>query len=172
MVRPVSTLMRCAAVVSISAMAFPLAIAAASAAPAGTNGTTLVPLKNVLHTCDFSQTASTPQGASADASVISVIRATGGTVSAELHLSDPSSPATHYDVRLIQMPRVSQSPCGPGAPGVAVGSLDSDGAGQATTTLQDGIRSGTTGAWVVVQRPNPHGQDPAEFYSSDFVAPV
>ncbi|MBV9722150.1 MAG: hypothetical protein JO082_09550 [Mycobacterium sp.] len=112
------------------------------------------------------------QTARTDASVTSVIRAGGGTVSAEVQLSDPSSPGTHYEVRLIQMPRVSQAPCGPGAPGVAAGSLDSDGAGQARTTLQDSIRSGTTGVWVFVLRPGQFSQDPAAFYSSDFVAPV
>ena len=153
-------------------MAFPLATATASAAPTGTNGTTRVPLKNVLRTCGFSLVLSNVQMDRSDASVSAVIRATGGTVSAEVHLSDPSKPGTHYDVRLIQAPRESQSPCGPGAPGVAVGSLDSDGAGQATTTLQDSIRSGTTGVWVLVERPGPFSQDPAEYYTSDFIASV
>jgi hypothetical protein len=95
-----------------------------------------------------------------------------GRVTAEVHLSDPGSPSTHYDVRLIQLPRVSESPCGPGDPGVAIGGLDTDGAGQATTTLQDNIQSGTTGIWIFIQRPNPYSQAPAEFYTSDFVAPV
>ena len=43
---------------------------------------------------------------------------------------------------------------------------------QATTTLQDTIQSGTTGAWVFIQRPNPYSQGPAEFYTSDFIDPV
>jgi len=166
------TLARCAAILASAAAALSFAAAAASAAPAGNTGTTLVPLKNVLRTCDFSPTNSTLQAARADASVTSVIRAAGGKLTADVRLSDPSSPGTHYDVRLIQAPRGSQSPCGPGAPGVTVGSLDSDGAGQASTTLQDGIGSGTTGAWVFVQRPGQFSQDPAEFYTSDFVAPV
>ncbi|MDT5229593.1 MAG: hypothetical protein QOJ56_3910 [Mycobacterium sp.] len=55
-------------------------------------------------------------------------------------------------------------------PGVAVGGLDSDGAGQATTTLQDSIQPGTTGVWVFIQRPSQFSQNPAEFYTSDFVA--
>jgi hypothetical protein len=29
------------------------------------------------------------------------IHAAAGTVTAEVHLSDPGSPSTHYDVRLI-----------------------------------------------------------------------
>jgi hypothetical protein len=167
-----STLTRCATVLAITATAFPFATVTAPAAPTGINGTTLVPLKNVLRTCGFSLALSNVQMDPSDASVTAVIRSTGGTVSAEVHLSDPSKPGTHYDVRLIQAPRESQSPCGPGAPGVAVGSLDSDGAGQATTTVQDSIRSGTTGAWVFVQRPGQFSQDPAEFYTSDFVASV
>lgn len=167
-----SSLMRCAAALAIAATAFPLATVAASAAPPATNGGTVVPLKNVLRRCDFSPVFVSPQMAAADASVSSIVRAGGGTVSADVHLSNPSSPGTHYDVKLIQAPQASQSLCGPGDPGVAVGSLDSDGAGQASTTVQGSIRSGTTGAWVLVQRPGQFAQDPSEFYSSDFVAPV
>lgn len=167
-----STVARCATVLAIAATAFPLATVAASAAPTGNSGTTVVPLNNVLRECDYSVALSYVVAARADASVSSVIRSAGGTVSAEVRLSDPSLPGTHYDVRLIQAPRPSSSPCGPGAPGVAVGSLDSDGAGQATTTVQDGIRSGTTGAWVYVERPGQFSQDPVEYYTSIIIAPV
>ncbi|HME78407.1 MAG TPA: hypothetical protein VKI00_22995 [Mycobacterium sp.] len=73
---------------------------------------------------------------------------------------------------LIQAPRASSSLCGSGGPGVAVGSLDTDGAGQAATTLQDRIQSGTTGAWILIQQPSPYSQTPTEFYTSDFIAPV
>jgi hypothetical protein len=55
---------------------------------------------------------------------------------------------------------------------VAVGSLDSDGAGIANTTLQSSIQSGTTGAWLFVQRPSEFSQAPVEYYTSDFIAPV
>ncbi|MDT5050613.1 MAG: hypothetical protein QOE94_3877 [Mycobacterium sp.] len=110
------------------------------------------------------------KAAQSDAAASSVIRATGGTVAAEVHLANPSSLGTHYDVRLIQLPRASNSPCGSAGPGVAVGGLDSDGAGQATTTLQDSIQPGTTGVWVFIQRPSQFSQNPAEFYTSDFVA--
>jgi hypothetical protein len=104
--------------------------------------------------------------------VSSVIRASGGMVTAEVHLADAHSPGTHYDVRLIQAPRASNSPCGSAGPGVAVGSLDSDGAGIANTTLQSSIQSGTTGAWLFVQRPSEFSQAPVEYYTSDFIAPV
>jgi hypothetical protein len=158
------TLTRCAAILTI------VAATGATAAPAGASAGTTVPLRSILRACDFSPIQW--YSAQSDGSATSAIRAGGGTVSAEVHLSEPGSPGTHFDVRLIQAPRASNSPCGAGGPGVAVGSLDTDGAGQATTTLQDSIQSGTTGAWVFIQRPSPYSQGPAEFYTSDFIAPV
>jgi hypothetical protein len=163
---------------TLTRRAFPAVLVAASAlnpavavaVPAGTSGGTVVPLRSILRTCDFSPI---PGGAAqSDATASAVIRATGGTVAAEVHLANPGSLATHYDVMLIQSPRPSNSPCGSAGPGVAVGGLDSDGPGQATTTVQDSIRPGTTGVWVFIQRPSQFSQNPAEFYTSDFVAPV
>jgi hypothetical protein len=170
MTRPTLELTRCAAIMAISAAAFPLATATASAAPVGTNGGTTVPLRSILRACDFSPLQWV--GGQNSAAATSVIRSAGGTVTAEVHLSEPTSPGTHFDVRLIQAPRASSSPCGSASPGVAVGGLDTDGAGQATTTLQDSIQSGTTGVWVFIQSPSPFSQTPTEFYTSDFVAPV
>jgi len=164
------TLSRCAASLVISAAAFPIATVTASAAPAGTNGGTAVPLRAILRTCDFSPIIGA--GSQNFGSASSVIRAGGNTVTAEVHLSEPGSPGTHYDVRLIQAPRASSSPCSSAGPGVAVGSLDSDGAGQATTTVQESIQPGATGAWVFIQRPSQFSQSPVEFYTSDFIAPV
>jgi hypothetical protein len=162
------TLTRCTAILVISTAAFPVTTVTASAAPVGTNGGTTVPLRSILRTCDFSPIqGGTPQN---NGSATSVIRAAGGTVTAEVHLSEPGSPGTHYNVSLIQAPRASSSPCGAAGPGVAVGGLDSDGAGQATTTLQDSILPGTTGVWVFIQRPSQSSQAPAEYYTSDFVA--
>jgi hypothetical protein len=164
MTRPTSALTRCAITLTI------LAGVGATAAPASASAGTPVPLRSVLRACDFSPIQW--YSAQSDGSASSAIRAGAGTVTAEVHLSEPGSPSTHFDVRLIQAPRASNSPCGAGGPGVAVGGLDTDGAGQATTTLQDSIQSGTTGAWVFIQRPSPYSQGPAEFYTSDFLAPV
>jgi hypothetical protein len=158
------TLSRCAAILTIAATA------GATAAPAGASAGTTVPLRSILRACDFSPIQW--YSAQSDGSATSAIRTSGGTITAEVHFSEPGAPNTHYDVRLIQAPRASNSPCGAGGPGVAVGGLDTDGAGQATTTLQDSIQSGTTGAWVFIQRPSPYSQGPAEFYTSDFIAPV
>lgn len=170
MTPPTLVLTRCAAILAVSAGAFPLATATASAASASTSGGTTVPLRSTLRACDFSPLQWV--GGQNRAAATSVIRAAGGTVTAEVHLSEPSSPDTHFDVRLIQAPRASNSPCAAAGPGVAVGGLDTDGAGQASTTLQDSIQSGTTGAWVFIQRPSPYSQTPDEFYTSDFLASV
>jgi hypothetical protein len=167
MTRPKLALTRCAATVMISAAALSLATVTASAAPADGSP---VPLRSILRTCDFSPLQWV--GGQNRAAATSVIRASGGAVAAEVHLSEPGSPGTHFDVRLIQAPRASNSSCGSAGPGVAVGSLDTDGVGQASTTLQDHIQSGATGAWVLIQRPSPYSQTPDEFYTSDFIAPV
>jgi hypothetical protein len=95
----------------------------------------------------------------------------GSGVAADVRLVT-AQPDTHYDVGLIQAPRPSSATCGPGDPGTAFGSLNTDGAGAGAVTVQDGIRPGTTGVWVVIQRLNEHSQNPAEFYTSDFIAPV
>lgn len=145
--------------------------AAVSAAPS--SGATRVPLASTLRTCDWSMingvTASQAAFATADATI-----RTGGsnTVVADIHLVNTYAPGTHYDVGLIEVPRPSSSTCGPGDPGTAFGGLDTDAGGRGATTLQASIRPGATGVGVVVQRPNPNSQAPAEFYTSDFVAPI
>ena len=144
--------------------------AVAGAVPAGATGGTVVPLRSILRACDFSPL---PGGSSQSrATASAIIRTTGGTVTAEVHLAEPGAPGAHYNVSLIQAPRAASASCTSPGPGVAVGSLDSDGVGQATTTVQDGIRPGTTGVWVFIQQPNPYSQSPAEVYTSDFVTPV
>jgi hypothetical protein len=165
----ISTLIRRAfPTVLVAASALNPAVAAA--VPAGTSGGTVVPLRSMLRACDFSPI---PGGATQSrATASAIIRATGGTVSAEVHLAEPGAPGAHYDVSLIQAPRAANAPCTSPGPGVAVAGLDSDGVGQATTTVQDSIRPGTTGAWVLIQRPSPYSQGPAEVYTSDFVAPA
>jgi hypothetical protein len=89
-----------------------------------------------------------------------------------VHLFDGASPGTHFDVGLIQEPRPSSATCGPGDPGTAFTGMDTDGGGLGAATVQDAIRPGTTGVWVIVERPNGFSQSPAEYYTSEFVAPV
>ncbi|MGA8332812.1 MAG: hypothetical protein WB777_26540 [Mycobacterium sp.] len=149
-------------------VAFTSISAVSIAAPA--SAATIVPLRSILRACDYSPIA---RGAAENyASTSAIIRVSGGTVAADVQLSEPGSPNTHFDVSLIQAPRASTSSCTSAGPGVAVGGLDTDGVGQAATTVQDSVRSGTTGVWVFVRRANPYSQTPFEFYTSDFVAPV
>lgn len=100
------------------------------------------------------------------------IHRTGSAAVAEVYLADSPMPGTRFAVGLIQAPRPSSASCGPGAPGTAFTSLDTDAAGIGTTTVQDTIRPGTTGVWVIIERPSPHSQDPAEYYTTEFVVPV
>jgi hypothetical protein len=100
------------------------------------------------------------------------IHHSGSTAVADVHLDAPNEPGTHYNVGLIEEPRPSSATCGPGDPGTAFTGLDTDAAGVGTTTVQGNVRSGTTGVWVIIERPNAHEQDPAEYYTSEFVAPV
>ncbi|MEE6178104.1 hypothetical protein [Mycobacterium sp. 050134] len=140
-----------------------------AAAQAGTR----VVLDNKLRRCDFSlitEAAMVPRTALATGSA--VINRNGSTATAEVHLVDAPEPGTHFDVGLIQEPRAASATCGPGDPGTAFGGLDTDGAGSGTATVQDTIRPGTTGVWVIIERPNAHSQNPGEFYTSEFLAPV
>lgn len=148
-----------------SAAMFAIDTESAWAAP----GATTVPLSQFLRNCDFSKVPDV--GGTGDGTATAVIRRGGSSASAEVHLVRGKAD-THYDVGLIQAPRPSSSTCGPGDPGTAFGSLNTDGAGTGTVTVQDAIRPGTTGVWVVIQRLNEHSQNPAEFYSSDYVAPI
>lgn len=140
---------------------------------AGAEGATTVVMDNYLRRCDFSRVAEAPKVPSPMLGTGSaLIRTSGSRAVAEVHLYDEPEPGTHFDVGLIQMPRPSSSTCGPGDPGTAFTGMDTDGAGNGTAVVQDTIRPGTTGVWVIIERANGNSQTPAEFYTSEFVAPV
>jgi hypothetical protein len=142
-------------------------------AAADSNGATVVALGGILRRCDFSSITSAPWATRARlGSGSALIHTAGSGVVAEVHLADTPQPGTHYDVGLVQEPRPSSATCGPGDPGTTFTGLDTDAAGNGTVTIQDSVRQGTTGVWVIVERPNGNSQNPAEFYTSDFVAPV
>lgn len=148
------------------------AIGSAGANP-GANSNTRVVLDASLRDCDFSPARTAPEIPAAMLGTGFVdIHHTGSTAVAEVHMDIPNMPGTHYTVGVIDEPRPSSAGCGPGAAGTAFGGLDTDASGVGTTTVQDGLRSGATGVWVIIERPNPHSQDPAEFYTSEFLAPV
>lgn len=134
---------------------------------------TRVVLDSDLRRCDFSRVdtaARMPRPGLA--SGLAVIHRSGSNVIAEVSLVDGPAPSTHFDVGLIEVPRPASATCGPGDPGTAFAGLDTDGAGTGTVTIQETIRPGATGVWVIVERPNPNSQNPAESYTSEFVAPV
>ena len=134
---------------------------------------TTVVLTSKLRRCDFSLIDTAPMvPRPALGTGSALMRTAGSRAVAEVHVVIPNQPGTHYDVGLIQEPRPSSATCGPGDPGTAFTGLDTDAAGSATVTIQDATRPGTTGVWVIVERPNPNSQNPAEYYTSEFVAPV
>lgn len=140
---------------------------------AAEGGGTTVAFDNYLRRCDFSKISTAPQVPGPMLGTGSaVIRTDGSRAVADVHLVDGPEPGTHFDVGLIQVPRPSSSTCGPGDPGTAFTGMDTDGAGIGAATISDTIRPGTTGVWVIIERPNPNSQNPAEFYTSGFVVPV
>lgn len=141
----------------------------ASADPTASERGAVVPLTTLYRLCDSSVLQSVYGAAQGDGSASAVVRATGGTVVADVHLVDTYTPSTHYDVGLIQVPRPTLSPCGPGDPGTTFGSLDTDEGGRASTTLKSSVGPATTGVWLVIQRPSEHSQLPGVYYSSGLV---
>ena len=161
-----------AAITLLTSSTITLAVGIAGANP-GASGTTRVALDSSLRNCDFSLERTPPPvpGPILGTGWVD-IHHSGSSAVAEVHLDAPNEPGAHYNVGIIEEPRPSSATCGPGAAGTAFTGLDTDAAGIGTATVQDGLQSGTTGVWVIVERPNPHSQDPAEYYTSEFVAPV
>ncbi len=159
---------------SAAALAVVISPAATFAiAGAAAQGGTTVVMDSYERRCDFSkvtQAVWVPQPPEGTGSAL--ISTSGSRAVAQVHMAIPNEPGTHYDVGLIQEPRPSSATCGPGAPGTAFTGMDTDGAGNATVTVQDSIRPGTTGVWVIIERANPNSQNPAEFYTSEFLVPV
>ena len=160
---------------AISLLTFPTIALGAGIAGAnpGANGVTRVALDADLKNCDFSPTRTppmvpSPMLATGSAEIIH----TGSSAVAQVHLDAPNEPGAHYSVGLIEEPRPSSATCGPGDPGTAFSGLDTDVAGVGTATVQDTLRSGATGVWVIVERQSAHSHDPAEYYTSEFVTPV
>jgi hypothetical protein len=129
----------------------------------------VMPLTSKLRACDGTTLAWVPAVGYARATA-HVTNNGSGSIVATVDLAS-TVPYTHYDVRVIQVPRPSYD-CGPGADGVIVGAVQTDGAGAGSTTFQGPIVPGATGAWVIVERPAPNSQTPEEFYTSEFAAPL
>jgi hypothetical protein len=171
--KPVLSVTSAAAIILTiySAAMPPMNIGTAAAAPAG-NGATRVPLTPILRYCDSTVSRPTNFGIVGTGEGEAFIVTHGNTVVAQVQFVNARFPGMHYDVGLIQVPRPTSSPCGPGAPDTAYTGMDLDAAGRATVTISDQIHPGTTGVWVKIDRPSPHSQLPAEYYSSRFVAQI
>jgi hypothetical protein len=162
-------------IVSLAAALIVAAPPAASVADGPTGGAsgggggTLMAFSQLLRRCDFSETDY--NGPTSWGRPLGVLRSNGSTVTADVQIATvlPNFP---YDIRLIQVPRPSSAPCWGGDPGVALGRLNTDAAGAGAVTIQDEIEPGATGAWIWISRPDPFSQNPAEFYTTDFVAPI
>lgn len=165
--RQTTRLLTLAAAVAVSA---PLAAVGAGpeSAWAANDGTTLA-FSQMLRRCDFSETDF--NGPTGFGRPIGVVRSDGSTVTADVQIAT-AIPNMRYDVRLIQVPRPSWATCNGNDPGVALGALHTDAVGGGSTTLHDEIEPGATGAWVFISRPDAFSQNPAEFYTTDFIAPL
>jgi hypothetical protein len=135
--------------------------------PTGGGGATLVAFAQILRRCDFS--ARTYTGPTAYGRPTATVRRTGSELIADVQIATVL-PNTPYDVRLIQMPRSSTTPCNAGDPGVIAGVLFTDPTGAGSLTLRGPVVSGATGSWMFISRPGEFSQTPDEFYTSDFVA--
>jgi hypothetical protein len=154
-----------AALVAAAAGVLVTSPAIASAAPAST---AVMPLIGKFRACDF--TLEKWVSAHGYTRGVAQLSTSGPNVVATVDLAT-AEPDTRYDVRIIQTPRRSIG-CAPGAPGVVTGSLQTDAGGTGSTTLQGSIESSATGAWVIVQRPAPYSQTPAEFLTSDYIGSI
>jgi hypothetical protein len=119
--------------------------------------------------CDFSN--QTHIGPTGYARPTAYVHRTGSEVIADVQIAT-AIPNTPYDVRLIQMPRSSATSCNPGDPGVSGAPLWTDAAGGGGVTVRGPIAPGATGIWLYITRPGEFSQTPAEFYTTDFVAPL
>jgi hypothetical protein len=150
------------------AAASPMFTSPAIASAAPSTGAAIMPLVSKWRACDFSlehwvDAVGYGRGTAHLGTSGSNIVTTVDIATAE--------PNTHYDVRIIQTPRASIG-CAPGAAGVITGSLQTDGVGSGSTTIQGPVNPGATGAWVIVERPAANSQTPAEFYTSGFTASI
>ena len=153
----------------VAAITAAFLVAGAAVGTATASASSPMPLSSKWRACDFSQQKWVP--AVGDAQAVAFVGPAGdGSVVAKVDLAT-ALPNTRYDVRVIQAPRPSIG-CAPGQPGVLTGSLQTDGVGAGSVTLQGPVESGKTGAWVIVERPAPNSQTPAEFYTSEFIATI
>lgn len=153
----------------VTATTAALMVAGATFGSATAAAASPMPLSSKWRACDFSSQSWVDAVGNAQA-VAFVGPAGDGSMVAKVEMAT-ALPNARYDVRVIQAPRPSIG-CGPGAPGVLTGSLQTNGVGTGSVTLTGPVASGKTGAWVFVEMPSPYSQTPAEFYTSGFIASI
>lgn len=160
-----------AAAVALTAAPLASVIAGVGSAPtaAAESGGTYLPFSSILRRCDYSTRQYYDSAGSARATA--TVRTAGSQVIADVQLL-LAKPNSYYEVRLVQAPRASSAGCHAGAPGTAVGALHTDGLGGGAVTLSSPIMSGATGSWLAIERPQPHSQLPAEFYTTDYIVGI
>lgn len=165
---PTTTVAAAAALISVGSLISSMSVAAprANAAPTSTS---VMPLTSQWRACDGTD-LKWVQAVGYARGIAHMGSDGSGNLVTTVDMAT-AVPNTHYDVRVVQIPR-SPMGCDPGAPGVIVGGLQTDDAGVGSTTFQGPVKSGATGAWVLVERPSGSSQTPAEFYSSEFAISV
>ncbi len=139
---------------------------------AADSGLTMVPLQAQVRHCDFAAAEHlTGYGAGTGSGFVDVGADGSGTVRADVRMQT-AVPDTTYQVRLIQLPRVSYATCNAGDPGVAIGVMHTDAVGSASTTVSGPLMQGATGAYVVIEGPPETGKFIPETYSSTFIARI
>lgn len=137
------------------------------------SGPTQVPINAYLRNCDFSKVQNAVQvPLPFNGRGTATVHKSGSSVVADIQMVIVDGGPQHYDVVMIPAPRASSNPCGPGAPGTTTVGLDTNEAGIGSATVSGTLPSGSTGVWFSVTRPQPHNQAPAEYYTSEFVAPI
>jgi hypothetical protein len=161
----------CVALIALTAPLSLISVAPASAAPADSARLPFqMPLDATLRTCAGAQLGAHVASNQFGRAFAEVTTPGSNTVAAAVTLAT-AVPDTHYDVRIIQVPR-STLACGAGDPGVIAGGFTTDATGAGGVTIQGSIQNGATGAWIALDRPASNSQTPAEYYTSTFVASI
>ncbi|MDX1873421.1 hypothetical protein SBI67_14965 [Mycolicibacterium sp. 120266] len=124
---------------------------------------TVMPFTSTVRACDYTPAERT--WATGYARPLAHLHTEGDTLVVDVELLT-ARPDAQYFARVFQMPRASND-CA-----VAPVLLQTDGAGNAHATIRSAIEPGATGAWVSIERPSEHSQQPAEAYTSDFIAKI
>ncbi|QNJ93252.1 hypothetical protein HZU40_02420 [Mycolicibacterium fluoranthenivorans] len=143
------------AVVAALSVVFPVGTAAADA--------TIMPFTSTVRACDYTPAERT--WATGYARPLAHVRTEGDTLVVDVELLT-ARPDTQYFARVFQMPRASND-CG-----VAPVLLQTDGVGAAHATIRTAVNPGATGVWISVERPSAYSQQPAEAYTTDFIAKI